>query len=184
MSIKKPDRVQPVIEAVAPAGPRVIASGQQRMRRARWRQTGIAYLFLAPNIIGFLFFTLFSLIAALGLSFFRWSLLSAPQFTGLNNYVQLFTTDPVFHQVLVNTLYFVFIYVPLNIVVSLGMAVWLSGPIRFKNLFRIIMFLPVLTPAVGVALVWLLMYDQNGINYKEDAKDFGLTRGYYLFRVC
>lgn len=166
MSIKKPDRAQATTEKVAPPGQASPAASASRARvlRARWRETGLAYLFLAPNIIGFLCFTLFSLIAAFGLSFFRWSLLTTPEFGGFGNYVQLLTVDPVFHQVLVNTLYFVFGYVPLNMIVSLGMAVWISsGPIRFKNVFRVIMFLPVLTPAVGVALVWLLMYDQRGI---------------------
>jgi multiple sugar transport system permease protein len=167
MSIKKPDRVQATIDKVAPPGQAYAShlpeQARRRMRRLRWRNTGLAYLFLAPNIIGFLFFTLFSLLAAFGLSFFRWSLLTTPQFTGFGNYALLFTTDPVFRKVLINTLYFVFLYVPLNILLALGMAVWLSGPIRFKNVFRIIMFLPVLTPAVGVALVWLLMYGQSGI---------------------
>jgi multiple sugar transport system permease protein len=142
---------------------RDIITARRRMRRLMWKEQGTAFLFLAPNIVGFLFFTLFSLIAAFGLSFFRWSLLSSPTFTGLNNYVVLFTQDPVFHQVVLNTLYFVFGYVPLNILLSLGTAVWLSGNIRAKSLFRIIMFLPVMTPAVGVSLVWMLMYDQNGI---------------------
>ena len=140
-----------------------IALKKRRMRRLRWREQGIAYLFLAPNIIGFLVFTLFTLVAAFGLSFFRWSLLTAPEFNGVGNYIQLFTVDPVFHQVLLNTLYFVFGYVPLNIVLSLGVAMWLSGRIWAKSLFRVIMFLPVMTPGVAVALVWLLMYDPAGI---------------------
>ena len=168
MMLKKPDANR---VAVNQAGQAILEDSVhardvtlgRRMRRLKWREQGIAYLFLAPNMIGFLFFTLFSLVAAFGLSFFRWSLLTTPTFAGLNNYVILFTQDPVFHQILINTLYFVFGYVPLNIVLSLGIAVWLSGNIRGKNLFRIIMFLPVITPAVGVSLVWMLMYDQNGI---------------------
>jgi len=167
MSIKKSDHVQATIAKVVSPGQEYAShipeQNRRDVRRSRWKNIGIAYLFLMPNIVGFLFFTLFSLIAAFALSFFRWSLLAPATFTGIGNYIQLFTTDPVFHQVLVNTLYFVFGYVPLNIVVSLGMAVWIAGPIHFKNVFRIIMFLPVLTPAVGVALVWLLMYDQSGI---------------------
>ena len=167
MSIKRPERAQATIEKIGHPGQEyashIPSAVQQRIRRSQWKKIGTAYLFLAPNIVGFLVFTLFSLVAALGLSFFRWTLLTPPVFTGFSNYVLLFTTDPVFHQVLVNTLYFVFGYVPLNILLSLGIAVWISGPIRFKNVFRIIMFLPVLTPGVGVALVWLLMYDQNGI---------------------
>jgi multiple sugar transport system permease protein len=167
MILKKPDTEQISASRISPAGPkagsRITPKDRQRIRRMKWREQGIAYLFLAPNIIGFLLFTLFSLIAAFGLSFFKWSLLTSPEFTGLSNYVELFTVDPMFHQILLNTLYFVFGYVPLNIILALGIATWLSGRIRAKNLFRIIMFLPVMTPAVGVALVWMLMYDQSGI---------------------
>lgn len=166
MILKKPDMDRTPAGQAEPALQNEVSRAtlkKRRMRRLRWREQGIAYLFLAPNILGFLFFTLFSLVAAFGLSFFRWSLLTAPEFNGIGNYIQLFTVDPVFHQVLLNTLYFVFGYVPLNIVISLGVAVWLSGPIRAKNIFRIIMFIPVMTPGVAVALVWLLMYDPSGI---------------------
>lgn len=136
---------------------------QRRMRRSRRREQLSAYLFLAPNMVGFLIFTLFPLVAAFVISFFNWSLISQPIFTGLDNYVRLFTLDPVFHSVLLNTFYFVFGYVPLNMLVSLGLAVWLSGRIGAKNLFRIVLFVPVMTPMVAVALVWMLMYDQSGI---------------------
>jgi multiple sugar transport system permease protein len=163
MIVKKPDTDQTSVERGRPSiqshGSRITAKDWRRLRLSKRRGQGIAYLFLAPNILGFLFFTLFSLIAAFGLSLFKWSLLTPPQFTGLGNYVLLLTKDPVFRQVLLNTLYFVFGYVPLNMLLSLAIAIWLSGPIRAKNLFRIIMFLPVMTPAVGVALVWMLMYN-------------------------
>lgn len=128
-----------------------------------WKKRLTPYLFLAPNMLGFLLFTLVPLVMALGLGFFKWSLLEQPVFNGVNNYIQLLTQDPTFHQVVLNTLYFVFFYVPLNLLVSLGVAVWLSGKIRWKGFFRIVLFLPVMTPAVGVALVWMLMYDPSGI---------------------
>ncbi len=136
---------------------------RKRMRRSRIKKQGGAYLFLLPNIAGFLLFTLFPLVFAIGLSFFKWSLLTPPVFNGLSNYVQLFTRDSVFRQVLSNTLFFVFVYVPLNLVIALGIAVWLASRIRWKGLFRIIMFLPVLTPGVAVAIVWMLMYNRSGI---------------------
>jgi len=135
----------------------------KRMRRLRIKKQREAYLFLLPNIAGFLLFTLFPLVFAIGLSFFKWSLLTPPIFNGLSNYVQLFTRDSVFRQVLSNTLYFVFVYVPLNLVIALGIAVWLASRIRWKGLFRTIMFLPVLTPGVAVAIVWMLMYNRSGI---------------------
>jgi multiple sugar transport system permease protein len=163
MMLKKPDTEQISASQLPAAHQKASLQDLRLRRRMRWKEQSMAYLFLMPNIVGFLFFTLFTLIAAFGLSLFRWSLLTPPEFVGPSNYIELFTTDPMFHQILLNTLYFVFGYVPLNIIISLGIALWLSGPIHAKQIFRVIMFLPVMTPAVGVALVWMLMYDQSGI---------------------
>jgi multiple sugar transport system permease protein len=123
-----------------------------------------ALAFLAPNALGFLAFTLGPIAASLVLSFFAWPLVSSPTFTGLDNYATLLTRDQAFHQVILNTLYYVFVYVPLNLVVSLGLAVWLSDRVRGANLFRVLFFLPVVTPLVANALVWTLLYQpRDGI---------------------
>src|SRR5438270_13391333 len=123
MILKKPDTEQISASRIPPASPkagsRITTKDRQHIRRMKWKEQAIAYLFLMPNLVGFLFFTLFTLIAAFALSFFKWSLLTSPEFTGLGNYIALFTTDPMFHQVLLNTAYFVFGYVPLNVILSL-----------------------------------------------------------------
>lgn len=149
-------------QAVVALQPKVL-NARAPIRRRKLRDIGGAYLFLAPNMLGFLVFILFPLVAAVVISLFDWSLLAPPTFIGLGNYAQLLSKDPVFHQILLNTLYFVFGYVPLNIVMSLGLAIWLSGRIRAKSLFRVIFFFPVMTPGVAVSLVWLLMYDRSGV---------------------
>jgi multiple sugar transport system permease protein len=132
----------------------VTHAGRTRKRR----ESVSALLFLLPNLTGFLIFTLFPLIASLGLSFTDWSLVTSPNFVGLRNYQHLFTNDPAFWQVFKNTLLLVVGYVPLNIVVSVALAVWLASLVRMRNLARILFFVPVLTPGVGVALVWVLLY--------------------------
>ena len=48
-----------------------------------------AYLFLAPNFIGFLVFTSLPVFASLASSFVKWDLLSPPQFVGLHNFIEL-----------------------------------------------------------------------------------------------
>src|SRR5713226_4990329 len=127
-------------------------------RRTRKRRESVsAVLFLLPNLTGFLLFTCIPLVASLGLSFTDWSLVTSPHFIGLHNYQHMFTADPAFWPVLTNTLLMVAGYVPLNIVVSVALAVWLSTLVRMRNLARILFFVPVLTPAVGVALVWVLL---------------------------
>lgn len=140
------------------AAPRAEVAPVSTTRRRALRDTLSAYAFLLPNAIGFLVFTCVPIIASLVISFFVWPLQSSPTFAGLRNYVDLGTKDPVFGQVFLNTLYFVVTYVPLNLVLALGIAVWLSSRIRWRNLFIVVFFLPVVTPMVANALIWTLPY--------------------------
>jgi multiple sugar transport system permease protein len=136
-------------------------------RRRRARSDGLAaYAFLLPNLLGFLVFTLGPLVASLVVSFFDWQIgvfNNPPAFIGMGNYVKIFSQDPIFYTVVLNTIVYALFYVSLNIVVSLGIALWLSTLRRWRNFFRVLFFIPVMTPLVGVTLVWALMYDQHGI---------------------
>ncbi|MDU4286519.1 MAG: sugar ABC transporter permease [Actinomyces sp.] len=133
-----------------PTGP----TREQRDRRA-------ALAFLTPNAIGFLAFTLIPFAASLVLSFFDWPLIGSPSFAGIGNWSKLLTEDPNFWPVLWNTVYFAVAYVVGNLVVSLGLALWLSSRIHFKGLFRWVFFLPVVSPMVANAVVWRLLLTPN-----------------------
>ncbi|WNB87323.1 sugar ABC transporter permease [Cellulomonas sp. ATA003] len=122
------------------------------------KETGAALGFLAPNLLGFLVFTLIPIVASLVLSFYEWPLLGEAVFTGLDNLVTLFTADPVFWEVVGNTAYFVIAYVGLNLILSLGLALWLTSNVRWKGAMRVIFFLPVVAPMVANAVVWRLLY--------------------------
>lgn len=123
-----------------------------------------AFLFLLPNLSGFLLFTLIPIFASFVLSLFDWSLVSAPKFVGFQNYVHLFTKDPEFKPVILNTLYYVVVYVILNLIVSIGFAAWLNQKIKGIKIYRFLLFLPVLVSPVAIAMVWQWMYDpQNGL---------------------
>ena len=118
----------------------------------------IAYGFILPSLLGFVVFLVVPMIASLGLSFYDWELLTPPQFVGLKNFATL-VGDRVFRQVVVNTLYYTFGLVPLNLIVSLGLAVWLNTRLRGLTLYRMAFFLPVVTVTVAVALIWRWMYE-------------------------
>lgn len=133
-------------------------------RRRQQSDTVAAYGFLAPNGIGFLIFTLIPIGASFVISLYHWPLVGQASFAGTQNYRNLASNDPVFWQILRNTVYYVFGYVPLNILLSLAIAVWLSSKIRGKNLFRVIFFLPVVTPMIANAMIWTLLYmPQSGV---------------------
>jgi ABC-type sugar transport system permease subunit len=85
-------------------------------------------------------------------------------FIGLGHFVEMFQGTSVkaslFRTSLQNTLVFAFAVLPLNLMITLTVAYLLESiGNRFKSLYRTIYFLPVLTSSVGVALIWMSMYD-------------------------
>jgi multiple sugar transport system permease protein len=122
------------------------------------REALAAYLFILPSFLGFAIFLLVPMLMSAGLSLYDWELLRPPIFIGLENYRDL-TRDPLFVKVLVNTAYYAFGLVPLNIVVSLGLALWLNTKLRGLTFFRLAFFLPVVTVTVAVSLIWKWMYE-------------------------
>ena len=118
--------------------------------------------FLTPSILGLLAFTAFPIVASLLLGFFDWPVIGDHSFTGLKNYEDLLTSDE-FKTALINTIVFVILYVPLNIVISLGLAVWISSRIRPRGLYRTIFFIPVVTPVVANAAIFSLILSPNGL---------------------
>jgi multiple sugar transport system permease protein len=113
-------------------------------------------------LIGLALFTLFPTVMALVMSLFNWPVFGNRTFHGLDNYTRLLG-DPVFRQVVLNTCLFVLLYVPLNLVVSLGLAAWVSPQIKGRQVFRILFFIPVMTPVVANAVVWRVMYQTGGL---------------------
>jgi multiple sugar transport system permease protein len=122
----------------------------------------VASAFLAPSMLGLLAFTAFPIVGSLVLGFYDWPILGDHTFTGLKNYEGLIGSKE-FHTALLNTVIFVLLYVPLNIVVSLGLAVWISPRIRPRGFYRTMFFIPVVTPAVANAAIFALILSPNGL---------------------
>lgn len=139
------------VAAVAPP------SGRQKRGDGR-----VAAGFLAPSMLGLLAFTAFPIVASLLLGFFDWPVIGDHVFTGLKNYQSLLSSAE-FKTALINTIVFVVLYVPLNIVISLGLAVWISPRIRPRGLYRTIFFIPVVTPVVANAAIFSLILAPNGL---------------------
>jgi multiple sugar transport system permease protein len=124
------------------------------------------YLFLTPNILGFIVFTIFPVIGSLLISFADWNLITTPSTVGLANYRNLLH-DQVYWHSLANTAVYSFVSVVLNIVLALLFAILLNRKIRGINLFRAAFFLPVVYSSVAIALIWQWLFDyQMGLlNY-------------------
>lgn len=118
------------------------------------RQSRIApYLFVAPNVLGFVAFIVVPAVYGFWLSLFRTSLFQPPKFAGLGNFTYL-ANDDIFWRALRNTVVFVAGDVALIIILSVLVGTLLNQSIRGRGFFRSAFFYPVLLSPVVVAIVW------------------------------
>ena len=116
--------------------------------------------FLSPWLIGFLVFTVVPVCLSLYYSFCDYSLLQPPLFKGLANY-RMLRHDPVFRKVLGNTVVYGLLALPLGMLAALGVAMLLNSKIRGVSIYRTIVFLPSLVPAVASAMLWLWLFNSK-----------------------
>ena len=122
---------------------------------ARQRRELISGLvFASPYIIGVLLFLVYPMIATLYYSFTRYNIPLAPEWIGLQNYLDLFREDRFFPKALWNSMYLTVIGIPAQLVFALGCAMLLNLRIRGQAIWRTIFVLPTLMPAVVLALLW------------------------------
>jgi multiple sugar transport system permease protein len=118
-----------------------------------------ALLFLLPSLAGFALFFLIPFVMG-----FYYSLMDSPvngSFTGMTNYRELLA-NPVFRRAAGNTFLFTAICVPLNMLLSLGLAILLNRKLPFRRTFRISFLSPLVVPVASVVLVWKAIFDLNG----------------------
>lgn len=130
------------------------------------------YLFIGPAMVLLILFFILPIVVALGISFTDMDLVglndySAVNFIGFDNYKAIFQ-DSEFGQVILNTLFYVIVGVPLVVVCSLTIATainFVSG--RIGEAFRGIYYLPAITNTVAVSFVWMFLYNPSHglINY-------------------
>jgi len=117
-------------------------------------------LLLGPTLLGLALGAFGSIFATLGLSFFRWDLLTPPEWAGLDNYLAL-PGDRMFLKSLSNTIVFSVLYVPLTIVIAMAIALLLNRRIYGVSLFRTLYFLPVISSPTAVGLLWTWIFAQD-----------------------
>lgn len=121
------------------------------------RKKIIPYLLVSPYIAHFILFVSFPVVFSVILTFHKWNIISPMEYTGLNNYVKLFS-DKTFFKSLGNTLIFLVIHIPLQIIVALFLAEILNQKIKLRATFRGAFFLPVVVSGVVVTILWQQLY--------------------------
>ena len=114
-----------------------------------------------PAAILFAAFYFVPFIANLRYSLTKWDRITAPEFVGLRNFVNLLTNDDLFYKVLGNNLRFTFLVVIFQTLFSLIFALYLVKNTKANIALRTLFFFPTILSSVSVGMIWLFMYDPN-----------------------
>lgn len=130
--------------------------------RKRMVKTLTPWLFLLPSIIILMTFLVIPIVEA-----FRWSLLDykiiadTSEFIGFANFKEIFSDD-MFWKAFINTILFVIIVLPMNIFLPMILASLVNQKLKAVGAFRVLYYVPVVTPIVVGAIMWKMLYSQNG----------------------
>lgn len=150
---------------------------RNQLAKAEARQ---ALGFIGPALAGLALFTIVPVGLSIVMSLYNWPAFGERSFAGLGNYVELFTEHPDFWPALRNSAVFTLLFVPLNLVVALTLALSLSPRIRGRSAFRVLFFIPVVTPIVANALVWKMMLQPQGLFNGISVSLFGVQLPNFL----
>lgn len=116
--------------------------------------------FILPALIGTFIFIIIPIFCSFALSFTNWDLLNNITFVGLDNYKAVLS-EKEFLQILVNTFVYAISTTVFAVIIPLIIASALNTKLRGSEFFKTIYFLPFITPAVVIAIVWAWIFDPN-----------------------
>lgn len=134
------------------------------MTKSEKRNLRNGLLFASPWLIGFVVFIGYPVITSFYYSLCYYDAISRPKFIGLDNYKILLFQDPLLWKSLYNTLYMVVLGLPIGLIASLVLAIFLNQKVRGLAFYRTIYYLPSITPVVALSILWLwLLNPQMGL---------------------
>ena len=127
-----------------------------------WRQTRVAWVFIAPSVVMVFVFLLLPVVVNIILSFTKWQKFTGlDKFAGFSNYTRLFAV-PYFSEALANTAFWVVGAIVLPLAVGLALALLLRN-IPFQETFKSLYFLPKVLAPTAVGAVWYYFYAPHGV---------------------
>jgi len=126
------------------------------------------FFFVLPGLVSYLVWTLYPIIKSFMMSLYKWNINPRipNKFVGLTNYVKLFHDD-IFYTALINTLKYVIVTVPGQMILGLFIAVLLSRGLKGQTFFRLLYYMPVITSWVVVSVLFQYLFATRGglVNY-------------------
>ncbi len=134
---------------------------RMKMTSRKKNETIWGWIFIAPTMIGLIVLNIIPIFQTIYQSFFKTGDFGkGNKFVGLANYQKVFGDTEVW-QALWNTAKYAIVEVTVSIVIALVLAVFLNKKLRGREVFRTIMFLPMIVPPAAIAMVWKWLYNSN-----------------------
>ncbi len=157
-----------------------ISTPARRGRTIQSAQARAGWILLAPALIHSAVFIVLPLALVVWLSVTDARIAGRGDFVGLENYIELITSDKTFHRAFLNTVLYSIVVVPVAMALALLIAVGLNQRIHGRGVFRTVYYIPVVTSGVAVSAVWLWIYSPSGGLANEILAFFGLARSGWL----
>src|SRR5215207_1856634 len=152
---------------------------RRRRHSLLWREHVDGYIFLLPWMIGFFVFVAGPMVASFLISFMEWEIVTPARWSGFAQYERLFR-DRQFYLSLYNTAYYVFIGVPLHLLLALLAAMAMNLNLRGIRIYRTLYFIPSITPVVASSLLWLWIFNPEFGLANSFLNWLGLPSRYWL----
>ncbi|MHB0856015.1 MAG: carbohydrate ABC transporter permease [Anaerolineae bacterium] len=140
-----------------------LTSRRNRMSPSQRRDLIDGLFFSSPYILALILLWLGPMLYSIYLVTQDWNLIKAPKYVGLGNFERMLG-DPLVSKTLVNTAYYTFLGVPLQLATAFGLALLLNQNVRGQSIYRTIYYIPSITPAVASAVIWIqILNPQFGV---------------------
>ena len=148
--------------------------------RFRIRSVALPWLFLAPAVLSIALWSYYPLFKGAVMAFQDYKIVGDAGWAGLDNFIRV-ASDPGFWRAWGRTLQYVVLTISLGFTAPVVLAILLTEIPRGKVFFRMVYFLPHLTSALVVMLLWKLMFDptENGM-LNQLLAVFGISRQAWL----
>lgn len=129
-------------------------------KTSKYREFATGYLLILPSFIFLILFTYYPIVRSGWSSLFGKAGAGSTKFVGLQNYIEMFSSD-VFHTVLKNNLvYALFSTIP-SIILGLLFAIMLNCEIKGRAFFRFSLFYPTILPISAASMIWVFLFSQS-----------------------
>ncbi len=133
---------------------------KQRFNRVKLQEYFWGYLFITPIYLGFIIFLVIPLIYSISYSFTDFNVISNQKnFIGLQNFETLFN-DKSFRKAVYNTVYLM-MGIPIGMTLGFLLASALNSKIRFKRAYMVLYYLPAVSSALAVGIVWKWFFNAD-----------------------